>query len=756
MSGRPQAIRSLLIALAFTSPLALAPSAHADICSNLVAWWSFDEGSGTAAQDVAGQVDDDGFLMGPYWTAGFSGTALSFDGVDDRVEVPLSADLTTNSGLSIAAWVNVDPDASGVAWIASTYLGNGYYLRLDLAASDIEFYARGNLSGSYAIPRGRWIHITGTYSSATTVATIYVNGQLIVSQPMCHPGPCSPNAPVAPLTIGSFMDGSGSLDGQIDELRIYDRELTPDDIAELAGASTLDQGIAAQWNLDEGTGVTTEDISGVTDDGNLVGGPLWATGYRGRALNFDGVNDRVEVPLSSDLTTPAGLTLSAWVNVDPSATGVDWIVSTYSGSGYYLRLNLDGSSVEFGARGPMVRAYAIPRSTWVHLAGTYETATGVAKFYVNGISIGTQQMCSPDCPPDAPAVPLTIGSSNGGVGSLDGRIDEVRVYRRALSPDEVAQLFAPLSLTRGLVANWCFNEGAGTAARDIAGSVGDDGNLNGPSWNPGHEGTALKFDGVNDRVQAPLSAHLTMSAGLSICAWVYVNPSASGTDWIVSTFNSTGYYLRLNLGTPGIEMYARGGSIGSYVIPRSKWVHVAGTFDAATGVFRIYADGELLRTQRSCFANPCPPEAPAVPLTIGSFTDGTGSLDGMIDEVHVYSRALSTREVRQLAGQPIVGVEPAAPTFPAHASISAISPNPSSAAAVIRYELPLRQHIRLGITDVAGRLVRTLEAGVRDAGTHTLKWDGLGANGKPMAPGVYFCRLEGEGQRHSRALVRIR
>jgi hypothetical protein len=69
-------------------------------------------------------------------------------------------------------------------------------------------------------------------------------------------------------------------------------------------------------------------------------------------------------------------------------------------------------------------------------------------------------------------------------------------------------------------------------------------------------------------------------------------------------------------------------------------------------------------------------------------------------------------------------------------------PNPFRGATAIRYDLPERTLVDLKVYDVSGRLIRTLiYRGLTEPGRHTTHWDGRNAEGRPVAPGIYFCRL---------------
>src|SRR5262245_31987300 len=71
--------------------------------------------------------------------------------------------------------------------------------------------------------------------------------------------------------------------------------------------------LIAHWQLDENSGTATADTTANRNDGTLTNGPIWAPGYIGNALSFDGVNDYVQVPNSASLGITTDITLAAWV-----------------------------------------------------------------------------------------------------------------------------------------------------------------------------------------------------------------------------------------------------------------------------------------------------------------------------------------------------------------------------------------------------------------------------------------------------------
>lgn len=132
-------------------------------------------------------------------------------------------------------------------------------------------------------------------------------------------------------------------------------------------------------------------------------------------------------------------------------------------------------------------------------------------------------------------------------------------------------------------------------------------------------------------------------------------------------------------------------------------------------------------------------------LDAGVASTANGAIDRTLRvEVYLDSQPLAGVESGELAG-----IEFAAP-----------HPNPARGTSVLAYTLPSPADVQLVVTDVAGRVVRTLERGARAAGRATLTWDGRDERAEALPAGVYFAKLavERSGRRaeHTRAVVRMR
>ena len=197
-------------------------------------------------------------------------------------------------------------------------------------------------------------------------------------------------------------------------------------------------GLVAAYAFDEGAGPTATDASGSGNTG-LVAGATWtAQGRFGSALVFDGANDWVAVSDAASLDLTAGLTLEAWVFPTVSTGWRTVILKEQPGQQVYALYSSTNNSTPAGqvyvnAAGQRVHGpSALPANTWTHLATTYDGA--VQRLYVNGVQVASRVQTGPVRVSDSP---LRIGGNSVWGEFFQGRIDEVRIYSRALAPSEI-------------------------------------------------------------------------------------------------------------------------------------------------------------------------------------------------------------------------------------------------------------------------------------------------------------------------------
>jgi PKD repeat protein len=218
----------------------------------------------------------------------------------------------------------------------------------------------------------------------------------------------------------------------------------------------------------------------------------------------------------------------------------------------------------------------------------------------------------------------------------------------------------------GLVAAYGFEEGSGASVADTSGN-GNGGNVTGGTWaSTGKYGKALTF-GAGSIVSVPDSASLDLSTGMTIEAWVYPTSSAAAYRNII--FKSQGdpgtqplCYVLQGSTPSSVPAVVTGVSPSSLAaaspLALNTWSHLSATYDGAT--MNLYVNGILAGSLAQSGAIAASTE----PLTIGGNMYSGQNFVGMIDEVRIYNRALSSSEILTDMNSPIAGgsSRPAAPT----------------------------------------------------------------------------------------------
>ena len=201
------------------------PPAAAAAVTGLVGAYSFDAGSGTSLADSSGAANT-GTISGPTWTtAGKTGNALSFDGVNDWVTIADKASLDLTSGMTLEAWVK--PQGGGLAHSrvqgahrAASPTGSTRAPTPAVRRPRSEPPRATSTAVPPQLASGTWSHLATTYDGSTL--RLYVNGAQVASQ--AATGAITGTS--GPLRIGGNAIWPEWFSGQIDDLRIYNRALT--------------------------------------------------------------------------------------------------------------------------------------------------------------------------------------------------------------------------------------------------------------------------------------------------------------------------------------------------------------------------------------------------------------------------------------------------------------------------------------------------------------------------------------------------
>lgn len=214
-------------------------------------------------------------------------------------------------------------------------------------------------------------------------------------------------------------------------------------------------GLKLHYNFETVSGITVPDVSGLGLDGMLMGAPVVVEGKTGNGLNFPTVSnpaiDYVLLPngITGDLTD---FTVATWVKMDK----VDWWMRVFdfgsNNSSYIMCTAMGGNfKVEFkynGAGGQFLDTPApLPSGKWVHVALTcsYVDGVGSAKLYLDGAVVGSNDGITTtpsmlDALTGTPTSQNYIAKSQWPDNGLNGTVDDFRIYRRALTGDDILEL----------------------------------------------------------------------------------------------------------------------------------------------------------------------------------------------------------------------------------------------------------------------------------------------------------------------------
>jgi len=455
-----------------TGTAALNVSQNVKFTTGLIGLWSFDgkDVSGVTAYD---RVNNNNATINAgksiITTPGKIGQALNFPG-DRNLSVTNSSTLNLGSGnFTVSAWVNdaaVQPAflpaiisknsgdiTSGTAGVGWGIIWEGVYTFL---ANDGAHNPNGCTFASFS--HNKWHHVTLTFG--TSFITTYVDG---VRSNQCARTLTGSIDTTNNLGIGSYVNFGRKLIASIDDVRLYNRELSASEVATLykTGTETINAsqntrsttGLVGLWSFDGNdlSGTTAYDRSGKGNNGAMAGGILpQVAGKIGQALNFPG--DRyVQVNHRSALNFGAGnFTLSAWINdnaiqpdflpaiitktsgdITSGTTGVGWGIIN-EGTGRYVFLANDG------AHEPNFCNFSIiSPNQWHHLTATF--GTSFIYLYIDGVQ---SNQCARTLTGSTDSTnALGIGTYINYGRKLIGKLDDVRIYNRALSASEVKTLY---------------------------------------------------------------------------------------------------------------------------------------------------------------------------------------------------------------------------------------------------------------------------------------------------------------------------
>jgi hypothetical protein len=691
--------------------------AENNIPSGLMGYWKFDDVQMASSSDYTSTrfITSDSSGRGnnaevynATSTPGKFGKALGFDGTSDYGII--SDSVIDSSGVySYSVWARAN------SWVVDDSIFGDYVSAnqgsLIYVGSSICLYISSVNNVCIEFPSvGVWHHYVVVDDN--TKAYFYIDGVL------------------KGKTVSNTTDGSNfgigahasfnttSFNGNIDEIKLYNIALSAEDILKdynqgkvlkvapaenpttTGAASGMHPGGEApvmHLTFDEGTGTTSTDRSGNGNDGGFAegaGAPTWRDAdkcKKGKCLEFDGADDKVIVPDSTTTQLTTDGTVSVWVNPTSYAgpsynyTGLVCKGNIVASRNAYC-LYYDGPNASVGmtfqdsnsAVWYLISWSYTPLNQWTHIVYTW---TGnMAYSYINGKYIGSQSIANNI--PSTAGYTMELGHLNDhALSYLQGKLDDVKIWNRALSAAEVAYEYNGGKP----VGHWKFDEGHGDYAYDASGNgntgtvvigTGGGNTTTSTAWSDGAAGKingSLDFDGTDDRVLVRNESNFDFEYNQSFsgCAWVKPDDLSATENFVISKLLEsspyTGWEFSLYDGTAstGLQLYLINSYVGgvgtyistfsaSHIITQSVWQHICFTYSGsgtAAGV-KFYLNGVEQKKGSPASAEDALGSNTILnnqPVTIGM--RGVSALhryEGAIDDVRVYGYMLNASQIKQV------------------------------------------------------------------------------------------------------------
>ncbi len=590
---------------------------------------------------------------------------ISLNGITDYYVVESTGDLDLMQ-ITVEAWVRFRDNTGQqqvIGWGPAAqyfthYANNGEY-RFLIENVGVNY----NSATAPVPPVNTWVHITGTYDE--NVIRLYYNGILV--DETGFPGLLGTG--IDPIVIGALQPGERHLKGVVENIRIWNRALSETEITALLATSPEEenlaemknQGLVAYWSSRSQSGGVLVDLAGNRNAVHQVFtlDESYLTFKPEAGIAFDGKSTYIVIEDVKDFNVPA-FSAEVWVFFDD--THENQVMMNRGGAPndftFYLydRLRfLAQDAVGYSHANSIVP----PAQTWIHIVGTL-SEDGTKRLYYNGI-LQAEQGGTPN--PITSNNPLYLGALEPGSRHLDGQLENIRFWNKALSADEIRALLQTpperenieQMKANGLVAYWAFRSVEGTTVRDLTGN-GHDGQMSAFEIDKSHltftPAQGIRFDGQNTFAMVEDIAAFDVDF-ITIEAWLYLDPvfhdRQLGYRGIVSRGNYTDSFSLYGGSHYGnrIHMQISGfGDAAAPMPPAGEWIHVAGTYDENTVC--LYYNGVLVDSVSA----PGIIDWPYIPLFIGSLSMTGGFFSGAMDYIRIWNRALSENELQQLLATP--------------------------------------------------------------------------------------------------------
>ena len=661
--------------------------------NKLVGYWTLDGVVGTnaifddfigAVIGKIGQVTGDKPL---FHSPGLIGEALSFD---TNHFILTTTTGTVSGSYSVQTWVKFDSSQDFTGSIFGTRNENFFDFKINSSNQ-----VHGDLSGASAdgndtFATGVWHQIV--YAISPTTLTIYHNGVLISTDSISSPTTLYSGG--SGLTFGACGPTCDPefFGGDMDEAAIWNSTLSPTDVATLYSNGIAGIAISADsapqfanivdyFNFD-GTGILNkgDTVTAAIGPNGLMDGNGSSTppaqisyvdGEINQALSCPGDNNHVVIAQPGTLF--GEFTISAWINPDANSYGSGSAFGTQAGGNAFdLQLNGDQTvHIDIGdgqSSSSVDGTTSLDSSTWHYV--TYTAAASQFALYVDGVLDSSGPIfAGPLTAPElyGPTHDIFIGDDNSNDSRFGGAMDEVAIWSTNLSANDVKSLYTHGIAGQAIDSSWTpqFADITSYWNFDQPGPLGHNATVTAAI---GFNGTLLSSQGANSSVSSiagvagnafqfdqqhyiRATAATALNGSYTVQTWVYYANDNDNTGEIFGTRSPVDYSFAMS--TDGSGLYAEIGDGTQWIAqnagvnltePTGQWNQIV--YSVTANGYSIYFNGELVST----FQRNVPllfDRAHPIALCDDS-TNGDNPFEGQLDDVAIWSTALTADQVQQI------------------------------------------------------------------------------------------------------------
>ncbi len=617
------------------------------------------------------------------------------------------------------------------------------------------------------IVEGHWIHLGFTFNGDSL--KIFLNGDLLSASTY----ETSLRVTDSDLYLGgkaTYGDNEQGFEGSVDDVRLYNYVLEDSTMKSFYDLYTEGRKFKKEQLVYLPFSGSVSDSSTNNNDTEIIGAQPTSGRFDkpNTAYSFTGDDNVVKIKdNTSELDSLyEGLTINAWVKLDESDSHMS-IVHRKDSSEYgqfYLGVT---KQIFFNINNAKLAAYpdlSLKRGEWYMITATF--GNNVMNVYLNGELVssgrysGRLEMGESD---------ILIGNNKEESEPFKGSIDEVRIYNYAISDSTINEFYQDRFKGYDLEVKNLLQLSFSNSFTDSSSSellVQSDGGEFAED-RLGNAESAYSFDGINDAlfIEDSNASLDSASNALSVTAWV--NMRSEGEDYPTSTIISRmdedydrysieivdnsieghsedkiGEKIRFQL--DDVEL-----NFGAPQIQPGEWFHVAATYDGER--VRLYLNGQFVRYEDYMGLLTVSDSD----LYIGNNAENTQPFFGDIDEVQIFSYALSDSTIAEMIDIELelaVSNESTPKTeVPSDFELSQNYPNPFNPTTNIQFSMPQAGNVSLKVYNTLGREVATLKNERLRAGSHTIAFDAGN-----LSSGVYFYQFKYKGQVVTKKMLLIK